>query len=166
MHDNNPANKTPLRLTEKVSSEASIHSGHSHWSNFLNYTSNKSIKKKNSRSKSMYEITENPYADDNCCCCNVTTTTKTQSIKSSNFIYSLFTSSSSSTLSTSSAVSVFLLKFSKLLVSSGAPSHRLDYCLQLLIKKFHIQAQFGYFPGFLVVSLGDLGNKKSSIYFN
>lgn len=148
----------PVVITEKLPEGSSIHSGNSHWSNFLNYT-NKSKKKKNSRSKSMYEITENPYADDNCCCCNTNNNdvTTRNSINSS-LIYSLLTSSSvNNNLSTSSACSLFLLKFSQVLVASGAPSHRLDYCLQLLLQKFNIKAQFGYFPGFLVVSFGDLG---------
>jgi hypothetical protein len=146
-----------------------------HWSDFLNY--NKSRKKKtNSRSKSMFEITDNPYADENCCCCNNNNNsnhsstingTTTSSINSS-LIYSLLTAStlnhnnqstssnSLSTLATSSSF-LFLLKFSHLLVSCGAPSHRLDNCLQLLMEKFDIKAQFGYFPGFLVVSFGDIG---------
>lgn len=144
----------PVVMTEKLSEGSSIHSGNSHWSKFLNYT-NKSIKKKNSRSKSMYEITKNPYADDNCYCCNTNDMTTRNSINSS-LIYSLLTTSVHSNLANSSSCSLFLLKFSQLLVASGAPSHRLDYCLQLLLQKFHIKAQFGYFPGFIVVSFGDL----------
>lgn len=58
-------------------------------------------------------------------------------------------------------VQSFLIRFSKALVTYGAPSHRLDHCVQLLMRKFGIKAQFGYFPGFLVVSFGDPGKVRS-----
>ncbi|KAI8333679.1 hypothetical protein BC941DRAFT_454945 [Chlamydoabsidia padenii] len=46
----------------------------------------------------------------------------------------------------------FLTRFVEAFVSSGAPSHRLDYCTHLLLRKWNISAQFGYFPGFLIIS--------------
>lgn len=165
---------------EKNSEESfTHHSDINPWSDFLTYsTSHK--KKKNSRSKSMFEITENPYADDNCCCCDLNNhdmTTK-NSVNSS-LIYSLFTSSTTVASnnnssnpsitqppsSTNNSMCLFLLKFSQVLISSGAPSHRLDYCLQLLLEKLNIKAQFGYFPGFLVVSFGDLGMCTFQFFF-
>lgn len=156
-------------ITEK---DEQMHQHQNHWSDFLKY--NKSRKKKtNSRSKSMFEITDNPYADENCYCCNNNSSNSHSSITSTgssinpSLIYSLLTAStlnqqnttSSNSLSSSATSSsfLFLLKYSHLLVSCGAPSHRLDNCLQLLMEKLDIKAQFGYFPGFLVVSFGDIG---------
>lgn len=130
----------------------------------------KRIKKKNSRSKSMFELADNPYADENCCCCNDdhvdASATSTATTRRNSLIYSILTSSTlnhhndvyTHTATTTSDAMLFLLKFSKLLVSCGAPSHRLDHCLQSLMQKFSVKAQFGYFPGFLVVSFGDAGN--------
>jgi hypothetical protein len=46
----------------------------------------------------------------------------------------------------------FLTQFVKAFVSAGAPSHRLDHCTHLLLRKWDISAQFGYFPGFLIIS--------------
>lgn len=46
----------------------------------------------------------------------------------------------------------FLMQFVKAFVSAGAPSHRLDHCTHLLLRKWDISAQFGYFPGFLIIS--------------
>jgi hypothetical protein len=123
-------------------------------------------KKKNSRSKSMFELTDNPYGDDHCSCCN-TTATNNESIilpsrQSSSLIYSLLLSNASTLqYSATTTASLFLIKFSRTLISCGAPSHRLDYCLQLLMQKLNLKAQYGYFPGFLVVSFGNLGNKKN-----
>lgn len=128
---------------------------------------NKRIKKKNSRSKSMFELADNPYADENCYCCNddhVDASASSTTTRRNSLIYSILTSSTLNHAndiythsSTTSDAMLFLLKFSKLLVSCGAPSHRLDYCLQSLMQKFNVKAQFGYFPGFLVVSFGDSG---------
>ncbi|KAI9495990.1 hypothetical protein BDB00DRAFT_785933 [Zychaea mexicana] len=69
-------------------------------------------------------------------------------------------SSAASTTSTVKAdsgshVQVFLVKFAKTLVAAGAPSHRLDHCVQLLMQKLNIRAQIGYVPGYLIVSFGD-----------
>ncbi|KAI7848379.1 hypothetical protein BDC45DRAFT_490630 [Circinella umbellata] len=50
---------------------------------------------------------------------------------------------------------VFLVKFAKALVISGAPSHRLDHCVHLLTQKLDLKAQIGYVPGYLIVSFGD-----------
>ena len=132
------------------------------------YSNNKRIKKKNSRSKSMFELADNPYADENCCCCNddhVDASASSTTTRRNSLIYSILTSSTLNhhndmytTNTTTSDAMLFLLKFSKLLVSCGAPSHRLDHCLQSLMHKFSVKAQFGYFPGFLVVSFGDAGN--------
>ncbi|GAA5806825.1 hypothetical protein MFLAVUS_000173 [Mucor flavus] len=145
-------------MHKEKNSEESLHHSGNYWSNFLKYSSHKK-KKKNSRSKSMFEITENPYADDNCCCCGVNNNNMTtrNSINSS-LVYSLLTTSinNHSSLNPSSSTCLFLLKFSQVLISSGAPSHRLDYCLQLLLEKLNVKAQFGYFPGFLVVSFENL----------
>ncbi|KAI8877671.1 hypothetical protein K501DRAFT_197639 [Backusella circina FSU 941] len=58
---------------------------------------------------------------------------------------------------------LFLIRFSKVLVSCGAPSHRLDHCVQLIMQKFNMTVQFGYFPGFLVVSIGDSEKLAASI---
>ncbi|ORZ23044.1 hypothetical protein BCR42DRAFT_366488 [Absidia repens] len=46
----------------------------------------------------------------------------------------------------------FLTQFVKAFVSSGAPSHRLDHCTRLLLCKWNMAAQFGYFPGFMMIS--------------
>ncbi|CAO3597302.1 unnamed protein product [Absidia cylindrospora] len=46
----------------------------------------------------------------------------------------------------------FLTQFVKAFVSSGAPSHRLDHCTRLLLRKWNMAAQFGYFPGFMMIS--------------
>jgi hypothetical protein len=46
----------------------------------------------------------------------------------------------------------FLTQFVKVFVSSGAPSHRLDTCTRLLLRKWNMAAQFGYFPGFMIIS--------------
>ncbi|KAL9552985.1 hypothetical protein MBANPS3_003509 [Mucor bainieri] len=135
---------------------------------------NKRIKKKNSRSKSMFELADNPYADENCCCCNddhVDASASSTTTRRNSLIYSILTSSTlnhhndlyTHTTSTTSDAMLFLLKFSKLLVSCGAPSHRLDHCLQSLMQKFSVKAQFGYFPGFLVVSFGDSENLAASV---
>ncbi|KAF1806387.1 hypothetical protein FB192DRAFT_1350263 [Mucor lusitanicus] len=135
----------------------------------------KRIKKKNSRSKSMFELADNPYADENCCCCNDdhvdASATSTATTRRNSLIYSILTSSTlnhhndvyTHTATTTSDAMLFLLKFSKLLVSCGAPSHRLDHCLQSLMQKFSVKAQFGYFPGFLVVSFGDAENLAASV---
>ena len=137
-----------------------------HWADFFKYNK-RNIKKKNSRSTSMFEITDNPYADENCYCCNdennnssdidSAATVRRSSINPS-LIYSLLTTSTLNQNQHDSAPALFILRFSHLLISCGAPSHRLDNCLQLLIQKFSMRAQFGYFPGFLVVSFGDMGN--------
>ncbi|CAO0799329.1 unnamed protein product [Mucor circinelloides] len=134
---------------------------------------NKRIKKKNSRSKSMFELADNPYADENCYCCNddhVDASASSTTTRRNSLIYSILTSSTLNHAndiythsSTTSDAMLFLLKFSKLLVSCGAPSHRLDYCLQSLMQKFNVKAQFGYFPGFLVVSFGDSENLAASV---
>ncbi|KAI9354013.1 hypothetical protein BD770DRAFT_325363 [Pilaira anomala] len=86
-----------------------------------------------------------------------TTTTTTVGSNSNSNPSIIYPSSSSS----NNSICLFLLKFSKVLISSGAPSHRLDYCLQLLLEKLNIKAQFGYFPGFLVVSFGEIGMSAS-----
>lgn len=135
-----------------------------HWSSFLQPKK----KKKNSRSKSMFELADNPYSDDHYSCCNTNThhhhhhhnETATLSTKrSSSLIYSLLLSNASTLqCSNTTTASLFLLKFSRTLISCGTPSHRLDYCLQQLMQKLDLKAQFGYFPGFLVVSFGELGN--------
>lgn len=145
-----------------------------HWSDFL-HGNKKRTKKKNSRSKSMFELADNPYADENCCCCNdddnATNTTNTSLTRHDSLVYSILTSSTLNNnrnehedSASISAAALFLLKFSKLLVSCGAPSHRLDFCLQSLMQKFNVKAQFGYFPGFLVVSFGDSGKFYICIY--
>lgn len=165
----------PKASEDEISQQQQKH--HHHWSDFLNYHNKIKPKKKNSRSKSMFEITENPYADENCYCCNNNNSnndssssndsnpiTRPTSINAS-LICSILTASTighhhdttAMNSSSSSQAYTFLLKFSHLLVSSGAPSHRLDHCLQLLMEKLEIKAQFGYFPGFLVVSFGDIG---------
>jgi hypothetical protein len=175
----------------------------SHWSDILHY---KKRKKENSRSRSMFEIDNNPYTDENCCCCidimeqgsNHSTisqatissdTTANVSIGSSSsstynphhynnnhhhrpynhpgLLYSLLTSSTPVSFNQAGVSRdiydphLFLIRFSKVLVSCGAPSHRLDHCVQLIMQKFNLTVQFGYFPGFLVVSIGDSGILKS-----
>lgn len=54
--------------------------------------------------------------------------------------------------STMQCIQLFLTQFVKAFVSSGAPSHRLDTCTRLLLRKWNMAAQFGYFPGFMIIS--------------
>ncbi|KAI9019316.1 hypothetical protein CLU79DRAFT_704808 [Phycomyces nitens] len=58
---------------------------------------------------------------------------------------------------------LFVIKFSQAFVANGAPSHRLDHCAQQLAQKFGIKAQFGYFPGFLIISFGEPGTLTYSV---
>ncbi|KAI8078945.1 uncharacterized protein B0P05DRAFT_541785 [Gilbertella persicaria] len=94
-------------------------------------------------------ISDNPFADEN---------------STSEQPYTVLMSSPNLERSPTTSLScLFLLKFSKVFLSCGAPSHRLDYCVQVLVQKLDVKAQFSYFPGFLVVSFGDPERLDASV---
>ncbi|KAI8089580.1 uncharacterized protein BX664DRAFT_333384 [Halteromyces radiatus] len=70
-------------------------------------------------------------------------------------------SSSTNDVSTMQMTQYFLFQFVKAFVSCGAPSHRLDHCTHLLLHKWNMSAQIGYFPGFLMISF-----EKPSVFYS
>ncbi|KAG0175728.1 hypothetical protein DFQ30_000057 [Apophysomyces sp. BC1015] len=110
-------------------------------------------RKRSARSRSMFEWQSNPNAST--CCIDLS---RQLSLSPSDISDGSNTHTLNGFAITDGKLydsQLFLIRLSKALIACGAPSHRLDHCVQCIRKKLNMEAQFGYFPGFLIVSFGD-----------